>query len=168
MIWESLVYKVGWFLGERLGLDYISKKIRGWENRQLESGLQIMGTPEVLVGGLYDKMPYLSIFIHLWSSVPIIFRPEKVVWKVKAKNYEQDLEWNRDTKDMNESDTIEEITRNKNRWILHAKPSLEILKTNVSSDWSIKFKAIFQHGFSKTFDVAFKIRDLEAKKIIEA
>lgn len=168
-LWSRFKWKAFDFL-TNLSFGYFKSKMTAWGNKRLRSGLRIIDKPTVTLDGLEAVVgqPFLSVTLRLWSSIPAKLYPIRISGRVETKGFGKYLQWDRKGKNIYRH-VIEDIEPNKNNWIFHIQPPFEILKSNVSSTWYLDFIVEFQHGMSKTFKgIKFKIRDSDAKRLIEA
>ncbi len=162
--------KILWWILEglaKLGFGWIKKKINDWEQKSLQSNLTLMPNPKVIVDGLQDMNPHLSITVVLWSSLPARLHPRRIIGKINAKEFEREIRWDKEGEPIF-NHAISTIEPNKNSWTFYIPTSVEELKKNTSSFWYVNFKVIFQHDLPKLFqNIKIKMRDGDAKRISE-
>ena len=150
------------------------KKLTEWFKRdteritdeQLKTGLHVVGKPKAV--SVLSDTPCIQITLHIWSSIHSILYPDRIIGKIETKAFESEIKWDKEGETMFKH-IIGNIEPNKNSWMFHVSLSLTALMQNVSSDWFINFKVIFQDRASRTFnDLRFRIRDSDAKRLREA
>ena len=96
----------GWVFDKlaKYGIGWFSKKARDWTNKQLEVRLKITEDPEALLQDLNDVGVNLWVTVHVWSSMPLRLKIEKLFGEIATEGYDTKIYWDR---------MVEEISRHK-------------------------------------------------------
>jgi hypothetical protein len=159
----------GWVFDKlaKYGIGWASKKARDWTNKQLEYRLKIIDKPEAILQNLNETGAYLWITVHVWSSMPLKLKLEKVMGAIETEGYEAKIDWDRTVEKISHH-KIQNIEIGKNSWAFSVCVPIQVLKKRVSKSWCLTFVAVFENKAARTFtDIKFKIRDSDIKRIQE-
>ena len=144
-------------------------RVQRWARKkvlaQIERSLNIGESKFILLGKI-GQSAQTEITVRIFSSYPLKLHTEKVIGTLKIAEFETELNWDVKGKSIYKH-MIADIEPNRNAWIFVVNIPIETLKTNVSSNWHLKFVAYFQKEYHKTFEGNIKFRKSDEKKLEE-
>ena len=157
----------GWVFDKlaKYGIGWFSKKARDWTNKQLEVRLKITEDPEALLQDLNDVGVNLWVTVHVWSSMPLRLKIEKLFGEIATEGYDTKIYWDRMVEEISRH-KLKEIEIGENVLAFSVCVPLEVLEKRFSKNWYLNFVSLFENKTSRAFTgMVFKIRDSDAKRI---
>ena len=87
----------GWVFDKlaKYGIGRFSRIGRNWTNKQLEVRLKIPKDPEAIIQESNDVGATLWVTVHVWSSMPLKLKIERMLGVMATEGYESKIFWDK-------------------------------------------------------------------------